>query len=193
MHDKELISLLAVAIFIGSETYYLWSVYKGQTRPHIFSWVVWGLLTGVAFFAQRAASAGAGTWVTGVTSVICFAIAVLALFKGEKNITKSDVVAFFCGLVSIPVWCVTGDPLYAVFTVSAAEIFAFYPTIRKSWLRPWEEPAVPYALDGLKYALSLLAMENFSITAVFYPFFVIGVQALFVGMLLYRRAALRAL
>lgn len=190
MSEKELIGFLSVTVFIGGEAIYVWSIYHGRTRPHVFSWIVWGLLTGVAFFAQRVEAAGAGAWAAGVTSVVCLFIAVVALFKGEKTITKSDTVAFVCGLTSIPIWRATGNPLYAVLIVSAAEVFAFYPTIRKSWRKPWEEPAIPYALDMVKYILSLLAMENYSLTAVFYPYFVSAVQIFFIAMLIYRRRVL---
>jgi hypothetical protein len=187
---KELISLISIAIFIGSETFYVWSIYRGRARPHVFSWAVWGLITAVAFFAQRTEAAGAGAWVTGFTSAVCFLVAAIALFKGEKNITKSDIVAFICGLISVFVWRATGDPLYAVLIVSAAEVFAFYPTIRKSWLKPWQEPAIPYMLDVVKYLLSLFAMEHYSLTVMFYPIFVSVVQGGFVAMLRYRRAAM---
>lgn len=190
MIDKELLGLLSVLCTIIGEGAYFWSIWKGRSRPHAFSWIIWGLLTGIAFFAQLGKGAGAGAWATGLTSATCLTGAILAFFWGEKDIRKSDAVAFACGLTAIPLWYFTRDALNAVVVATAVEAFAFYPTIRKSWHKPHEELAFAYFLDTIKYSLSILAMEKYSLTAVLYPAFIITIQSAFVTMLLYRRMVL---
>lgn len=87
---KILLAILASAIgFLGYIPYYR-DIFAGRTKPHVFSWFVWGLVTGIAFFAQIMAGGGAGAWVTGFTSALCTSIAIIALYKGENTITKID-------------------------------------------------------------------------------------------------------
>src|SRR3989338_9631999 len=91
---KIVLGIIAIILgFVGYMPYFR-EMFLGKTRPHVFSWFVWGLLTGIAFFAQIAKGGGAGAWVTGFSAIICFCIAVLAFFYGEKQITKSDWFSF---------------------------------------------------------------------------------------------------
>jgi len=190
MSEKDFLGLLAVAFSLTGHCAYFWSVYRKRTKPHAFSWIIWSLLTGIGFFAQIAKGAGPGAWAMGVTSVGCIVGAILGLFWGEKDIRKSDVIAFLGGLSAIPLWYFTRDPLSAAIVITIVEIFAFYPTFRKSYFKPHEELAFAYAIDVAKYAITLFAMKQYSLAALLYPIFIIVFQSGFVAMLLYRRATL---
>jgi hypothetical protein len=87
-------------------------------------------------------------------------------------------------------WHFTDDPLNAVFVITAVEIFAFYPTFRKSWFKPHQELAFAYIMDALKYVVSFWAMESYSLTALLYPVFIVALQSVFIAMLLWRRRVL---
>ncbi len=190
MLSKELLGVLSIAIAVVANGIYFWSVLKGRTRPHAFSWIIWGLITGVTFFAQLSAGAGSGAWAMGVTSIICFIGAFLAVLKGEREIKTSDLVAFFGALAAILLWYFTSDPLNAVIVACGVEMLAFYPTYRKSWSKPGEELAFTYSVDTVKQVISLLAMENYSVTTVLYPSAIILIQGSFIVMLLARRRIL---
>jgi hypothetical protein len=190
MSEKEIFGFLSVALSLVGHGAYYWSVWRWRTKPHVFTWTIWGLITGIAFFAQISKDAGSGSWAMGATSLACFGGAVLGLFWGEKDIRKSDMIAFFGALSAIPIWYYTKDALNAVIVVIIVEIFAFYPTFRKSYSKPHEELAFSYIVDILKYIISILAMEQYSLTTTLYPLFIIVIQSLFVFMLFYRRAAL---
>jgi hypothetical protein len=191
MSGKEILGLFSILLSVVGHGAYFWSIWKKRTKPHAFSWIIWSLLTGIGFFAQLSKGAGAGAWAMGYTSVACMAGAILALFWGEKDIRKSDVVAFVGGLSAIPLWYFTKDPLNAVIVIVVVEVFAFYPTIRKSYFKPHEELAFAYVIDVIKYIISLFAMEQRSFTAELYPLFIIVFQSAFVAMLFYRRALKR--
>src|SRR5580698_5703228 len=57
----------ASAILIGCISYvpYFRTIFSGKTKPHAFSWLVWGILTAIAFGGQIVGKGGAGAWVTG--------------------------------------------------------------------------------------------------------------------------------
>lgn len=179
-------------IIIGLLTYipYFKSIYERKTKPHVFSWFIWGVLGAIAYFAQLSDGAGPGAWVNGITALVCFTIAGIALRYGEKNITRSDWLTFIGALSAIPVWYVTQNALYAILLITVIDALGFYPTFRKSWMKPGEENALTYGLSAGKYALSLLAIENYTMTTVFYSASLVAMNGLFVAMILWRRKIL---
>jgi hypothetical protein len=54
--------------------YYFRDMFKGKTKPHAFSWLVWGILAGNGFITQVSAHGGIGAWATGITSVASLTI-----------------------------------------------------------------------------------------------------------------------
>ena len=81
--------IATILAFIGYVPYFR-DIIRNQTKPHAFSWLVWGILTGIAFTAQVTENAGAGAWVTGFSSLVCLIIFLLALFKGNRTFILSD-------------------------------------------------------------------------------------------------------
>lgn len=49
---KWVLSGLAIALTFVAFVPYIRSIFVGDTRPHVFSWVIWGITTGIVFFAQ---------------------------------------------------------------------------------------------------------------------------------------------
>ena len=189
MTQAVILAYLAIGIGLASYIPYFFSIAKGKTKPHAFSWFIWGLLTTIAFFAQMAGGAGTGAWVTGFTAALCYAIVVAALFKGEKQITKSDWATFLGALFTLPVWYMTKDPLAAIILITIIDALGFYPTFRKSWHKPHEEMPLAYGLSGLKFLIALFALENFTATTALYPFSLVVMNWIFVAMVLWRRKA----
>jgi hypothetical protein len=185
--EKDIFGVVSILLAMVSNGAYFLSVSRKKTRPHVFSWTIWGLLTGITFFAQNNADAGPGAWHMAVNSVICFVIAGLAIKRGNLDIRAGDIATFICGLLAIPLWYVTKQPLLAVVLVICVEAFAYYPTFRKSYINPHEELAFTYTVDALRCAISLLAMEHYSLTTVLYPLFIVIVNVILVSMLVKRR------
>src|SRR5688572_2828651 len=131
----------SVSVFFSlvSGIIYLAAVLYGPIRPHIFTWVIWTLLTAITFVIQYLEGAGAGSWATGVTCVLCIVTTVSCYWKGEKNITRFDWIVFGLGLATIPLWIVTKNPTLSIILVTLIDVAAYLPTIRKAWWKPYEE------------------------------------------------------
>ena len=95
----------------------------------------------------------------------------LSLFKGEKNITRGDTVSLIAGLAIIPLWHATNNALLAVILATLIDASAYYPTVRKSWNKPFEEKIFMYASDNVRWLFALLASSDFSTTTLLYPVF----------------------
>jgi hypothetical protein len=190
MSAKEFLGLLSIVFGTLAYGAYFISIFRGRTRPHMFSWIVWGTVSGVVYFAQLSKEAGPGAWATGASALVCYLVGVLAYFRGEKNITRSDWIFFIGAFAAIPLWYATKEPLWSVILVVVIDTMGFCPTMRKSYHRPHEELALLYGLDNVKFILSLLALKNFSVTATLYPLTALCLNSAFIAMLFYRRAAL---
>jgi len=142
------------------------------------------------FFAQLSDKAGAGSWATGLSAAFCLDIGILALFRGEKHITRGDWIAFLTTFLAIPLWVVTSDLLWSVLLVTGIDAIAYYPIFRKSYAKPDEELAFKYVLTVIRYLLSLLAIEHYTVVTSVYQLVSIFMEVGIVAMLLWRRAVL---
>ncbi len=191
--NQEIIAFVAVIIGIYAFYPYLRDIFRGKTRPHIFTWGVWGLLMAIGFFAQLSENAGPGAWVTGVFAVLNFIIVILALKYGEKNITRSDWVMLSVALLAIPLWMLTDNPLWSVILISVIDVVAFVPTFRKSWFKPHEETLETFALVSLSFFMSFWALEILNLITTLYPATLLGINIIFIALSLIRRRQLRVI
>ena len=188
MSPKELISTLAMALTFVAFLPYIRSVVKGRVRPHMFSWIIWGLATSSVFFAQLADGAGAGAWPIGFSGLLTFLIGLLAYWKrADVTITRSDWVFFLSALASLPVWYLTSDPLWAVVILTGIDLLAYGPMLRKTWHQPWSESLTFMLLFSLRNYLVLFALEHYSLTTVLFPAATAVALSATVAMILWRR------
>jgi chromate transport protein ChrA len=188
---KETIGVIAVLLSIIGHLPYIADILKGKTKPHIFTWIVWAVVTLIAFFGQWQKGGGAGSWTTAVTGVITILIAILALRNGSKEITKSDTLAFSVALLSIIPWYFTKDPTFSIIIITLIDVFAFFPTVRKTLNDPDSETLITYALNFLRHGLSVLALANYNIATTLYPFTLLLMNLVMTAIILKGKTAVK--
>ncbi|MFN8663164.1 MAG: hypothetical protein U0075_14850 [Thermomicrobiales bacterium] len=187
MAIHEVLGVGAVAVAMVGYVPYFCDVLQGKTRPHTISWLLWGLLAGIAFLGQVSGNAGSGAWVTGFTAVMSLVVFVLSLFKGTRDVVLADWLSLGGAGIALVLWYLTSDPLLSVAISTAINALAFFPTCRKSWRRPREETVVMYFLSGLKFVLALLSLQTLSLLTTLFPLSLVLMNWLFVVMLLVPR------
>ena len=175
--------------FIGTSIY-IRSILKGQTKPHLYTWIIFTLLTGIAFFAQISDNAGPAAWVMGGNAALCFLIVILCLKYGHKNKTTFDKVALSFSMMSILPWLITKDPLLSVIMISLIDSAAMLPTLRKSWNFPEQENLSNYLIQNLKNIITLFALTHVSLTNSLYIISIILVNTSLIGVCVFRRRVL---
>lgn len=184
---KTIISLIAILLTFVGYIPYIRDTISGKTKPHIYTWFIWGLVTIIAFGLQVSAGAGVGSWVTFAVAAVCVFIFVLGLRNGNKDITKSDTFFFILSLVSLFVWLILKQPIISVILVSTTDMLGFIPTIRKSWNKPYSETLFSYELNAFRHGLSLFALQNYNIVTWLYPVSWVFANAIFSAVLIVRR------
>lgn len=181
-------SFLSIALTVVSFVPYVRSIHRGQTRPHVFSWVIWALTTLIVFFAQLADRGGAGAWPTGVSGVITVYVAALAYWKNPKDpITRMDWIFFGVCLATLPLWYWTRDPFWAVVVLTTVDTLGFGPTFRKVYHSPQAERLSFYAILIVRNLLSIAALEHFSWTTILFPAVVSLVCVVFIAVVAVQR------
>ena len=185
---KFLFSSIAILLTFIAFIPYIRSILTGTTKPHVFSWLIWGTTTIIVFFAQLQAKAGIGAWPMGISGVITLFIALLAFLKrADVSISNIDYLFLILALASLPFWYLTSNPLWAVVLLTLVELLGFGPTIRKAYYLPHEENRLFFLLFMLRNIFTLLALEHYSLTTVLFPVSV-NISCLFlIIMISYRR------
>lgn len=184
---KTLLGIISVCIAFVSYGIYFREIFLGKTKPHAFSWLVWGTLDAIGFAAQVFGNAGPGAWMLGISSFLCFCVFVIALLKGEKGYTRLDWISLACALVALLAWVITWTPMFSVVLITFVSICATIPTFRKSFLKPHEESIALFSLNFFKSTFSVLALQTYSMITVFYPAAITLINASMVAMLYLRR------
>ncbi len=185
---QQILGALAVALGLFGYVFYVRGILQGKVKPHAFTWFVWGILTAIAFSAQIVEGGGPGAWVTGVTALFSFGFATVGLSASSRAfITQSDWIFLISALLTIPIWYFTGDPLWSVIIITIVDAVAFAPTFRKAFFNPETENGWTYVLSGLKFIVSLFALETLTWTTALYPASLVVANFAFVAMLMYRR------
>ncbi|UCD32466.1 MAG: hypothetical protein JSV38_00750 [Desulfobacterales bacterium] len=194
MYYKEIVSAVAIAITFIAFFPYIRSIFRGATRPHVFSWIIWGSTTFVVFLAQLQDEAGVGAWPIGVSGIITIFIALLAYIKrADISITKVDWLIFTAAMTSLPAWYVTSDPLWAVVILTTVDTLGFGPTIRKIFSQPHSESLLFFGLFAARNLIVVLALENYTLTTILFPAVIALACLATILLMLYRRRVLGSL
>lgn len=185
--NAEIFGVLSLLVGFYASGTYIVSILRHRTKPHLFSWAVWGLLTLIGFLAQIHDGAGPGAWAMGLSVITILIIVLLSFWYGEKNFTRSDKIAFASALIAIVPWLMTEDPFGSVLLISLIDLVAFYPTFRKSWHKPYEEHLTGYNMANLKFILALFAMNTYTVNTTFYMAVCVAANLVFVAFCLIRR------
>ena len=185
---KYILSSTAIMLTLIAFTPYVYSIIRGETKPHLFSWIIWGTTTFVVFFAQLEGGSGVGAWPTGISGVMTIGIAYLAYAnRSDITITKTDWILLISALSSLPFWYFTSDPLWAVIILTIVDVLGFGPTLRKVYIDPLSEPLLFYSLFFVSNLMIIMALEHYSVTTVLFPAVIATLCFLLVLMVKWRR------
>ena len=179
-------SILAIVCFIP----YITDILKRKTEPHTYSWLVWTILQTVGVMAQLKEGAGYGAWALGIGAFFCFVIFILSLKYGTKNISRFDTFCLLASVVTIMMYLGIENPVWAVVAVAATDFVGFLPTFRKGFQEPFTETASTFAMSGVANVLSIIALQNYNLTTVFYIATLFFTNFSFASMILLRRRVL---
>ncbi len=187
MEAQELAAAIATAgnLFVG--LLYIRSVLRKETKPHVFTWAVWGLLNGIGAAVAFSQDAMNSFFVLGASSIISLLTAAFGLWKGDKYIKRADIVALISALLVISIWFSTKDALIAALLICFINICGGFPTYRKAWALPFEENRNVFAFYSASTLFGLLSVTPFTLTSTLYPALIFLSNVFLVIIITWRR------
>lgn len=187
MSLKILFTILSVIAGLSAFFPYLLDVFRNKTKPHAFTWLIWGITQGTATTALWVGGGGLATISLTIGTFLVLLVFLLSLKQGTRHITKSDIISLIFAIIAIMIWWLTNNPLIAVWLVVVVDLVGYYPTFRKSYSHPWDETLLSWAIWPVANMFTILALESYNLLTLSYivPIFVTNIM--FVIFLLNRR------
>lgn len=189
MAFKDLMGALAVVIALAAYAIYAWQTLRAETRPHPLSWLIFGILTGTGYLVQLDQAAGPGSWVMGVTTIVCLLLCLMSFWKGERTFpwyewaflaAAAIVFVFYLWSRSPALLASTltgrsrdimigNGPAISAVLASLVNVLGFGPTVTKAWTRPYSDSVTIFFLNGFKFIPSFFAMDSISVATCALP------------------------
>lgn len=163
---------------------YLIEVVRGTTRPRVVSWFTWSVLTGIACVASFVDGQIPSAVLMLMATIETAMVVVLGFKHGDRKLEKLDIYCLAGAVVGLVLWLVFNSPAIAIIAAITIDLIGSIPTVKHSWQQPHEETWITFALSGLAGGLTLLAVGGWQITAVAYPLYIFGINALLTGLIL---------
>lgn len=185
---KNILGYIATLLVFVSYIPYFRDTLSGKTKPHPYTWFLWSFITLIAFGLQFIGGAGSGSLVTLAAAIMCMAVLLLTLFQKNKiKIVKTDTIFLILAFIALGLWLIAKQPALSAILITTIDVIAFFPTIRKSWSKPYTETLIFYLLETFRFGLAIIALQKYSIITTLYPATWLSVEFLFALMLIYRR------
>lgn len=166
---------------------YLRDIFKRKTEPHMYSWLVWSLLQIVGVAAQIKGGAGYGAWSLVIGAFFCFSIFLLSFKYGTKNISKFDILCLVAAIGALGIYLLVNNPVWATIIVATIDFVGFLPTFRKGFEEPFSETPSTFIMSGAANALSIIALQTYSVTTLLYVGSLFFTNLSFASLVLFRR------
>ena len=189
MDIKIVLGIIAALLALFSSYLYIRDIFRGNTKPHMYTWLIWSIVTTIAFLGQLVSGGGPGSWATGVAAVVTIFTFFLSLKGnyGTKNVTNFDKVCLVSAIFSILPWLLTKNILWSVILATIIDLIAFAPTMRKTWHAPKSESLGSMYADAVKHSLSIISMNTYSLVNVIYPTSVLITKFIIIGEIIFLR------
>ena len=185
------IFILTILLLIIAYFPYWRGMFKQVIHPHPLTWLSWAVVTLVLGLIYLFNEGGFQTWISFLLVINNIAIVIASLALGQKvQITKIDILCFITSLLALIIWLVINQPVWSVVIITASQLIAFIPSIRKAYHRPYDESALTWGTHGFRYGLMTLLVATASFTTLVNSIFWSVVYVSSAIFLLWRRKAL---
>lgn len=155
MTVTSVLSVLASITIIGVIVSYFRQVVRGESVPNPATWFVWtvaGFINSISFFTV--VDGNLWEWFfTIFTTLGPFTTFVYALAtKKMAKVGWVEVLSLVCIIITLVVWYLTGDDVWANLLVQGVYLISFVPTAIGVW-NGEKEKAFPWGLSLIAYGL----------------------------------------
>jgi hypothetical protein len=187
---RDALGLLSVALAVLAAVIYILQTLRGEIRPHPLSWFLFGILSATGYWVQRDQGAHQGSWTLLAMTIICFLFVAASVARGERSFSRQEWAFAVAGGGVFVLYLFTKEANVAAALTTAVDALGYGPTFVRGWSHPKKDSVTSFALNGVKFVPSLMAMDPISFATSFYPATLLVLNAAVSIMLVMRRRAL---
>jgi len=185
--DHALIGRIAGLIAAVAFIPYIFSIFRGETKPQKASFAIWAAI-GIVSLASYIASGATNTvWVLWVYAVVGVLIFILSFKYGVGGFEILDVICLSGAAIGIFLWVATSNPHYALYLSVLCELLAYIPTIKKVYYHPDTENKAAWLIGLFAGLLNLLAINALALDIIIYPAYVVLADTIMVLLIMIPR------
>jgi hypothetical protein len=170
---RSLLILLSGGFTIAATVPYVREIVQRKTKPRIVSWFTWSAILCIGAYASFAQHQIPAAVYTLFCAFECFAVVLLGLRYGDRQLEKMDLLSLAGGLIGLAMLIIYKSPVLAVLVSIGTDFIGAIPTIRHSWESPDEETWSAFLLYGIGSGITLLLANFHVITAIAYPIYLL--------------------
>jgi len=165
---KFIIAIVATSLTVIGYIPYFRNIFQKKTKPHLYTWLIWGITQGTATVALLHGGGKFGSFSLIIGTILVLFVFLLSFKYGTRDITTSDKLVLALALLAILIWWQLDSPLIAVLMVSAIDAIGYIPTIRKSLKDPWSETLFFWVIMAIVDLLTIIANAKYNLLTVAY-------------------------
>jgi len=183
------LGIVAGAIAGCAALRYVYTILRGETRPHRTTWGVWTLIGGLGAGSAVDGGAGPGAYVALVYLALHAVVFLLSLSRrfGKAGGEPYDTPLGLTAVAVTVLWQLADLPTPFAATVAVgADGLALWPTLRESWRQPRSESLSAWLADSVAALLGVVAISEHRYASMAYPVYLAMGNSVVAGCLLVR-------
>ena len=191
MNTTSILVVLSSVVMIAGMVPYIRDVVKGKTKPRIISWFIWTCLTGISFFASIFEKQYPTAILMLFSMLSTLSVVILGWKDRQSGVLKLDIVCLIGTIIGAILWAIFNSPSIAVIAMICIDFIGGIPTQVHCWKKPYEETKLMFIMSGVSALLTLLAIQEWKITAFAFPLFLFVINIEYVFVITFRKLYLK--
>ncbi len=148
---------------------YFKDIVKGKTKPNRAAWLIWAVLSFVAFFSLLAKGPNPSLWLVGIQTLGIVAVAIMSLKYGSGSFTKKDYLSLCFAASGLVIWYFTKEPAAALFIAIIINAIGSVLNTQKVYKDPESETRITWVLGTVAAFMSVLSVGSLDFILLSYP------------------------
>lgn len=171
---------------------YIIDTIAGRTQPQRASWLIWSVLSAIAFFSQVFEGATTSLWFAGVQVTGTVVIFLLSIAVGVgRFLSRSDYVLLLVAAFGVWLWYETDSAAYALAITISISLLGGVVTVVKAYRDPDSETSATWSLSWIATVFAILSVGQADPVLLAYPLYLFTLNGAIVTAILLGRLARR--
>jgi uncharacterized protein with PQ loop repeat len=176
----ETIGIIAGVLALVGYIPYIYSIFKGVTKPNRATWIIWTVVGGLLAFSYLEEGDSNAIWLPLGYFIGPLFVAILSIWYGYSEWNRLDKICLGIALCSIVPWILSDDATITLLVNVLIDAAGAIPTLVKTYREPETEDLTAWAIFFIANTLQLFAISTLHISIV-YPIYLFFLAA---GMVL---------